>query len=97
MGVESALPWVPVPASQQPPKAKRGVLFKLVLVLLALVFLLGLWKIGKELRLYGSSEPRYAAIATMSSRVSLATTAFISSAREPVRLPSCMSFSWRTT
>src|SRR6266702_2182115 len=46
---------------------------------------------------YGSSDLRYAAIATMSSMLSLATTAFISSARDPVRLPFCMSFNWRTT
>ncbi len=49
MGVESALPWVPVPASEPPRKAKSGVLFKLVLALLALIFLLGLWQIGKGL------------------------------------------------
>ena len=36
MGVESALPWVPVPSSKQPPKAKGGVLRKLVLALRAL-------------------------------------------------------------
>jgi hypothetical protein len=51
MGVESALPWVPVPSSEsvQPPKTKTGILRKLVFALLALVFLLGVWRIGKEL------------------------------------------------
>ena len=51
MGVESALPWVPVPSSEsvQPPKAKTGVVRKLVFVLLALVFLFGVWQIGKKL------------------------------------------------
>jgi hypothetical protein len=37
MGVESALPWVPVPSSKQPPEAKSGGLRKLVLTLLALI------------------------------------------------------------
>lgn len=37
MGVESALPWVPIPSSKQPPEAKSSVLHKLVLTLLALV------------------------------------------------------------
>jgi len=51
MGVESALPWVPAPSSEsvQPPKAKRGVLGKLVLALLALIFLFGVWQIGMKL------------------------------------------------
>ena len=51
MGVESALPWVPVPSSEsvQPPKAKTGVLRKLVFALVALVFLFGVWQIGKKL------------------------------------------------
>src|SRR6266513_2352812 len=31
MGVESAMPWVPAPSSEQPPKAKGTVLHKLVL------------------------------------------------------------------
>jgi len=51
MGVESALPWVPVPSSEpvQAPKAKTGILGKLVFALLALVFLYGLWQIGMKL------------------------------------------------
>ena len=51
MGVESALPWVPVPSSEsaQPPKAKTGFLRKLLFALLALVFLFGAWQIGKKL------------------------------------------------
>jgi len=51
MGVESALPWVPVPPSDspQPPKAKRGILGKLVLALLVLILLFGVWQIGKKL------------------------------------------------
>jgi hypothetical protein len=56
MGVESALPWVPVPPSEQP-KAKTGVLRKLVLALLVLIFLLGLWKIGKELYTQAKARP----------------------------------------
>src|SRR5882672_2569857 len=56
MGVESALPWVPVPSSEQP-KAKTGVLRKLVLALLVLIFLLGLWKIGKELYIQAKARP----------------------------------------
>src|ERR1700716_1235694 len=48
MGVESALPWVPAPSSEpaQAPKAKSGVLGKLVLTLLVLLFLFGVWQIG---------------------------------------------------
>src|SRR6266849_1863787 len=51
MGVESALPWVPVPSSEsvQPPKAKSGILSKLVLALLVLIFLFGVWQIGMKL------------------------------------------------
>jgi hypothetical protein len=51
MGVESALPWVPVPPSEpvQPTKAKTGILRKLVLALLAVIFLFGVWQIGKKL------------------------------------------------
>ncbi len=51
MGVESALPWVPVPPSDsvQPPKAKSGILRKLVIALLVLFFLFGVWQIGKKL------------------------------------------------
>jgi hypothetical protein len=51
MGVESALPWVPVPPSESvpPPKAKSGILGKLVLALLALLLLFGVWQIGKKL------------------------------------------------
>src|SRR6266581_1516394 len=51
MGVESALPWVPVPSSEsaQPPKAKTGVLRKLLFALLALVLLFGVWQVGKKL------------------------------------------------
>jgi hypothetical protein len=37
MGVESAMPGVPVPASNEPPKAKSSGLRKLVLTLLGLV------------------------------------------------------------
>jgi len=51
MGVESAMPWVPVPPSEsvQPPKAKSGILRKLVLALLVVIFLFGVWQIGKKL------------------------------------------------
>jgi hypothetical protein len=49
MGVESALPWVPVPQSVQPPKAKNGVLRKLFFALAMLFLLLGLWQISKGL------------------------------------------------
>ena len=51
MGVESALPWVPVPPSDavRPPKAKSGILGKLVLALLVLIFLFGVWQICKKL------------------------------------------------
>ena len=51
MGVESALPWVPVPSSEsvQAPKAKSGILGKLVLALLVLIFLFGVWQIGMKL------------------------------------------------
>jgi hypothetical protein len=51
MGVESALPWVPVPPSDspQPPKAKSGILGKLVLALLVVILLFGVWQIGKKL------------------------------------------------
>ena len=51
MGVESALPWVPAPSSEsvRPPKAKSGILSKLVLALLALLFLFGVWQIGMKL------------------------------------------------
>jgi len=51
MGVESALPWVPVPSSEsvQLPKAKSGILGKLVLALLVLIFLFGVWQIGMKL------------------------------------------------
>ena len=51
MGVESAMPWVPVPPSEsaQPPKAKSGILRKLVLALLVLIFLYGVWQIAKKL------------------------------------------------
>ena len=48
-----------------------------------------------ELGHYGSSEPRYAASAIMSSWLSLATTGFISSTHGPLRLPVFMSLSWR--
>jgi len=62
MGVESAMPWVPVPSSQSalPPKAKSGVLGKLVLALLALLFLFGVWQIGK--RLYDQTHPSLAQV-----------------------------------
>ena len=49
-----------------------------------------------ELSHLRSRDARYAAIATMSSALSLATTCFISSTLTPVRLPVCMSLSWRT-
>ena len=51
MGVESALPWVPAPSSEsvQPPKAKSGILGKLVLALLVLLVLFGVWQIGMKL------------------------------------------------
>ena len=51
MGVESAMPWVPAPASEPvpPPKAKSGILGKLVLALLVLIFLFGVWQIGMKL------------------------------------------------
>ena len=51
MGVESALPWVPAPSSEsaQAPRAKSGVLGKLVLTLLVLLFLFGVWQIGMKL------------------------------------------------
>ena len=57
MGVESALPWVPVPSSEsvQPPKAKSGILRKLVFALLALIFLYGVWQIGKKLYVQANS------------------------------------------
>jgi hypothetical protein len=57
MGVESALPWVPVPSSEsvQPPKAKSGILGKLVLALLVLLFLFGVWQIG--MKLYQANAP----------------------------------------
>ena len=37
MGVESAMPWVPVPSSKKALQAKSGGLRKLLLTLLALV------------------------------------------------------------
>jgi len=51
MGVESALPWVPVPPSDspRPPKAKSGMLGKLVLALLVVILLFGVWQSGKKL------------------------------------------------
>ena len=58
MGVESAMPWVPVPSSEsvQPPKAKSGILRKLVLALLVLLFLAGLWQIGKGLYIHAKAH-----------------------------------------
>ena len=56
MGVECALPWVPVPPSAQPPKAKTRALRKLLLALLALVFLLGLWQIGKGITIRARAQ-----------------------------------------
>jgi hypothetical protein len=51
MGVESAMPWVPVPPSEstQPIKAKSGILRKLAFALLTVFFLFGVWQIGKKL------------------------------------------------
>ena len=51
MGVESAMPWVPVPssASVRPRKARSGILGKLVVALLVLILLFGVWQIGKKL------------------------------------------------
>ena len=48
-----------------------------------------------ELSHQGSSEPRNAASAIMSSCVRLATAGFIRSTGEPLRLPVLMSLSWR--
>jgi hypothetical protein len=56
MGVESALPWVPAPSSKRPPKAKSSIARKLLLAFVALVFLLALWHIGKELYLQAKSQ-----------------------------------------
>ena len=51
MGVECAMPWVPVPssASVRPRKARSGILGKLVVALLVLILLFGVWQIGKKL------------------------------------------------
>lgn len=59
MGVESALPWVPAPSSEsaQPPKAKSGILRKLVLALLVMLFLFGVWQIGMKLYIQSSAPP----------------------------------------
>src|SRR5207302_3225816 len=53
MGVECAMPWVPVPSSEsvQPPKAKSGVLRKLFFAIAALVLVIGVWQISKGLYL----------------------------------------------
>jgi len=57
MGVESALPWVPAPSSEsvRPPKAKSGILGKLILALLVLLFLFGVWQIGMKLYIQANS------------------------------------------
>jgi hypothetical protein len=51
MGVESALPWVPVPPSEsvRPPRAKAGTLRRLFFAVAALVLFLALWQISKGL------------------------------------------------
>src|SRR5256885_14523208 len=58
MGVESAMPLVPVPRSEsaQPPKAKSGILRKLALALLVLLFLVGVWQIGKGLYIQAKAQ-----------------------------------------
>ena len=67
MGVECALPWIPVPSSAQPPKAKSSVLRKLVFALLAVALLLGLWQIGRGLYMQAGG-PRHAVPADTANR-----------------------------
>ena len=56
MGVECALPWVPAPSSKEPNKAKSGVLRKLLAAFVALVVLLAIWHVGKELYIQAKSQ-----------------------------------------
>ena len=50
MGVESAMPWVPVPSSASVrPRKASGILRKLFFAVAALVLVIGLWQISKGL------------------------------------------------
>ena len=44
----------------------------------------------------GGTDATYAPIATRSSPVSFSTTGFMSCDQTPFRVPTCMSYSWRT-
>ena len=47
-------------------------------------------------RLYGASDAEYAASASMSSSVRAVTTWVMRSDQRPWRVPTCMSYIWRT-
>ncbi|HMH19242.1 MAG TPA: hypothetical protein VK572_13970 [Burkholderiales bacterium] len=52
IGVECALPWLPVPSSKRRSGAKTGVLRKVLIAVAAMILLIGAWQLGRELYLH---------------------------------------------
>jgi hypothetical protein len=52
MGIECALPWIPVPSSKRRSGAKANILRKLLLALAVAILLIGAWQLGRELYLH---------------------------------------------
>jgi hypothetical protein len=52
MGLECALPWIPVPSSQRPRSAKANILRKVLFAVAVVILLIGAWQLGRELYLH---------------------------------------------
>ncbi|HEY6720588.1 MAG TPA: hypothetical protein VI363_03030 [Burkholderiales bacterium] len=52
IGVECALPWIPVPSSKRRSGAKTGVLRKVLFAVAVMILLVGAWQLGRELYLH---------------------------------------------
>ncbi|HEY6241439.1 MAG TPA: hypothetical protein VIW78_11445 [Burkholderiales bacterium] len=68
MGVECALPWIPVPSSQRPRSAKTSVARKVLFAVAVVILLVGAWQLGRGLYVLAGGPLRYVIFADASDR-----------------------------
>lgn len=56
MGLECALPWIPVPSSRRPRGTKLSTLRKVLFAIGVVILLIGAWQLGRGLYVHAKAQ-----------------------------------------